>query len=86
MDSRPEARQPLTGIDVILGGDTHDAVPQPVAVTNASASTLVTNAGSNGQVLAVLDLELGKGKVADLRYRLLPGGLGTAEADRRCRR
>jgi len=62
----------VTGIDVILGGHTHDAVPQPVAVTNAGGVTLVTNAGSNGKFLAVLDLELGKGKVKDVRYRLLP--------------
>jgi sulfur-oxidizing protein SoxB len=32
----------------------------------------VTNAGSNGKFLAVLDLELAKGRVADVRYRLLP--------------
>src|SRR5712672_1472738 len=62
----------VSGIDVILGGHTHDAVPQPVAVTNAGGTTLVTNAGSNGKFLAVLDLELAKGKIADLRYRLLP--------------
>src|SRR5215468_8995522 len=62
----------VTGIDVILGGHTHDAVPQPVAVTNAAGVTLVTNAGSNGKFLAVLDLEIAKGKVADARYHLLP--------------
>jgi len=62
----------VTGIDVILGGHTHDAVPQPVAVNNAGGVTLVTNAGSNGKFLAVLDLEIAKGKVADARYRLLP--------------
>ena len=62
----------VSGIDVILGGHTHDAVPQPVAVTNAGGVTLVTNAGSNGKFLAVLDLELGKGRVKDVRYRLLP--------------
>jgi sulfur-oxidizing protein SoxB len=62
----------VTGIDVILGGHTHDAVPQPVAVKNAGGVTLVTNAGSNGKFLGVLDLDLGKGKVKDVRYRLLP--------------
>src|SRR3954467_11527297 len=62
----------VTGIDVILGGHTHDAVPQPIAVTNPGGVTLVPNAGSNGKFLAVLDLEIGKGKVANVRYRLLP--------------
>jgi sulfur-oxidizing protein SoxB len=62
----------VTGIDVILGGHTHDAVPQPIAVTNAGGTTLVTNAGSNGKFLGVLDLELTTGKVNDVRYRLLP--------------
>src|SRR4051812_966485 len=62
----------VSGIDVILGGHTHDAVPQPVAVGNSGGTTLVTNAGSNGKFLGVLDLDLGKGKVRDVRYRLLP--------------
>jgi sulfur-oxidizing protein SoxB len=62
----------VTGIDVILGGHTHDAIPQPIAVRNTKGVTLVTNAGSNGKFLAVLDLELAKGKVSNLRYRLLP--------------
>jgi 2',3'-cyclic-nucleotide 2'-phosphodiesterase (5'-nucleotidase family) len=34
--------------------------------------TIVTNAGSNGKFLAVLDLDVKGGKVADFRYRLLP--------------
>jgi sulfur-oxidizing protein SoxB len=62
----------ITGIDIVLGGHTHDAVPQPIAVRNANGVTLVTNAGSNGKFLGVLDLELAKGKVGNLRYRLLP--------------
>ncbi|WP_291686866.1 thiosulfohydrolase SoxB [Bradyrhizobium sp.] len=62
----------VSGIDVILGGHTHDAVPQPIPVTNAGGTTLVTNAGSSGKFLGVLDLELTKGKVSDVRYRLLP--------------
>jgi sulfur-oxidizing protein SoxB len=62
----------VTGIDVILGGHTHDAVPQPITVNNAGGNTLVTNAGSNGKYLAVLDLDIARGKVANARYRLLP--------------
>jgi sulfur-oxidizing protein SoxB len=62
----------VSGIDVILGGHTHDAVPQPIAVSNAGGTTLVTNAGSSGKFLGVLDLEIAKRRVADVRYRLLP--------------
>lgn len=62
----------VTGIDVILGGHTHDAVPRPVTVANAGGKTLVTNAGSSGKFLGVLDLALGKGAVKDVRYHLLP--------------
>src|SRR6201995_3126693 len=72
MDVDLKLASKVSGIDVILGGHTHDAVPQPVAVKNAGGSTLVTNAGSNGKFLGVLDLEIAKGKVSDVRYRLLP--------------
>jgi sulfur-oxidizing protein SoxB len=62
----------VTGIDAIMGGHTHDAVPAPVVVDNAAGKTLVTNAGSNSQFLGVLDLDVKDGKVRDYRYRLLP--------------
>lgn len=62
----------VTGIDVILGGHSHDAMPRPGIVTNAGGKTLVTNAGSSGKFLAVLDLDLGKGVVKHARYHLLP--------------
>jgi S-sulfosulfanyl-L-cysteine sulfohydrolase len=62
----------VRGIDVILGGHTHDAVPQPIAVTNSGGTTLVTNAGSNGKFLGVLDLDVASGRLSDVRYRLLP--------------
>ncbi len=62
----------VTGIDAILGGHTHDAVPLPVEVKNATGVTLVTNAGSNGKFLGVLDMDVGDGRVRDIKYRLLP--------------
>jgi len=62
----------VSGIDVILGGHTHDAVPEPILVANPGGTTLVTNAGSSGKFLGVLDLDIRKGRVSDIRYRLLP--------------
>ena len=62
----------VTGIDIILGGHTHDAVPEPVPVANRGGTTLVTNAGSNGKFLAVVDLDVRGKKVSGCRYRLLP--------------
>jgi len=72
MDVDLKLASTVTGLDVILGGHTHDGVPKPVEVKNSNGTTLVTNAGSNGKYLAVLDLELGKGRVKDYRYSLLP--------------
>ncbi len=62
----------LGGVDVILGGHTHDGLPKPVIVDGPGGKTLVTNAGSNGKFLGVLDFEVKAGRVADFRYRLLP--------------
>ncbi|MCU7933666.1 MAG: thiosulfohydrolase SoxB [Candidatus Thiodiazotropha sp. (ex Dulcina madagascariensis)] len=62
----------VSGIDVIFGGHTHDGMPAPTIVKNAGGKTLVTNAGSNGKFLGVMDLDVKGGKVRDFRYRLLP--------------
>ena len=72
MDVDVKLASRVTGIDLILGGHTHDAVPEPVSVANRNGATLVTNAGSNGKFLAVADLEVRGGKLRDCRYRLLP--------------
>jgi len=62
----------VTGINVILGGHTHDAIPAPIMVGNKRGKTAVTNAGSNGKFLAVLDMDVRNGAMQDFRYRLLP--------------
>ena len=62
----------VTGIDAILGGHTHDGVPVPTMVKNASGQTLVTNAGSNGKFLGVLDIDVKDKKVVAVNYKLLP--------------
>jgi sulfur-oxidizing protein SoxB len=73
----------VRGIDAILGGHTHDGVPLPVIVGNAGGKTLVTNAGSNGKFLGVLDLRVTAGRVEGFRYKLLPvfANLLPADAD-----
>jgi len=58
----------VRGIDAILGGHTHDGIPAPFKM----GDTLVTNAGSNGKFLGVLDLDVRGGRVSGYRYRLLP--------------
>ena len=62
----------IRGIDAIMGGHTHDGMPAPVVVKNAGGQTLVTNAGSNGKYLGVLDFDVRNGKIAGYRYKLLP--------------
>lgn len=62
----------VSGIDAILGGHTHDGMPVATVVSNKGGQTLVTNAGSNGKFLGVMDFDVKGGKVSDFRYRLLP--------------
>lgn len=62
----------VRGLDAILGGHTHDGVPGAIPVKNAGGTTLVTNAGSNGKFLGVLDFDVKGGKIADFRYKLMP--------------
>ncbi|HED15044.1 MAG TPA: thiosulfohydrolase SoxB [Gammaproteobacteria bacterium] len=62
----------VTGVDAILGGHTHDAVPTPQLISNAQGKTLVINSGSNAKYLSVLDFAVSGGKVSGYRYHMLP--------------
>ncbi|HRH82508.1 MAG TPA: thiosulfohydrolase SoxB [Thiobacillaceae bacterium] len=63
----------VDGVDAIFGGHTHDGVYQPVPVKTPNGGTcLVTNAGSNGKFLGVMDFSVKNGKVTGWKYRLLP--------------
>jgi sulfur-oxidizing protein SoxB len=72
----------VSGIDAILGGHTHDGMPVASIVANKGGKTIVTNAGSNGKFLGVIDFDVKDGKVADFRYRLLPVFANMLPADK----
>ena len=71
----------VRGVDAIFGGHTHDGVPVAIPVSNAGGKTLVTNAGSNGKFLGVMDFQVGSSGVTDFRYRLLPVFSNQIKAD-----
>jgi sulfur-oxidizing protein SoxB len=81
MDVDLQMASRVRGVDAIFGGHTHDGVPVAVPVSNAGGKTLVTNAGSNGKFLGVMDFDVKGGKVADFRYRLLPIFANQLKAD-----
>lgn len=69
----------LTGIDVIVGGHTHDILWQPEQV----GQTLIVQAGSHGKFLGELDLELRDGQVVGFQHRLIPVLAERVEPDSR---
>jgi len=72
----------VSGIDAILGGHTHDGMPVASIVSNKGGQTLVTNAGSNGKFVGVLDFDVKDKKIRDFRYRLLPVFANMLPADK----
>ncbi len=58
----------VTGIDVILSGHTHDALPEPVVV----GDTIIIASGSNGKFVSRVDLDVRDGKMMGFRHKLIP--------------
>lgn len=62
----------LDGVDIILGGHTHDITPKPIMVKNSNGVTHVVSSGSHGKCLSVFDLHIKKGKLVDFHFSMLP--------------
>jgi sulfur-oxidizing protein SoxB len=63
----------VNGIDAIFGGHTHDGIPVPVEVkTPDGGLCMVTNAGTNGKFVGMMDMDIGEGGVNGMQYHLVP--------------
>ncbi|MBO6919138.1 MAG: thiosulfohydrolase SoxB [Rhizobiaceae bacterium] len=58
----------VSGIDVILSGHTHDALPEPVL----SGNTIIVPSGSNGKFVSRVDLDIRDGGMKGYRHKLIP--------------
>ena len=58
----------VTGIDVILSGHTHDALPEPVLI----GETIIVASGSNGKFVSRVDLDIQNGRMMGFRHKLIP--------------
>lgn len=69
----------VSGIDVILSGHTHDALPEPVQIGN----TIIVASGSNGKFVSRVDLDVRDGRMMGFRHKLIPilSDVITADAD-----
>lgn len=73
MDVDIKMAERIPGLNAVFGGHTHDGVPQPVKVKNVAGNTCwVTNAGSNGKFIGVMDFDIQNGKVKEMHYQMLP--------------
>ena len=58
----------VTGIDIILSGHTHDALPEPVLIDN----TIIVASGSNGKFVSRIDLDVRNGQMMGFKHKLIP--------------
>ena len=73
MDVDIKMAQRIPGLNAVFGGHTHDGIPQPVKVKNVSGGECwVTNAGSNGKFLGVMDMDIRDGEIKSMQYHMLP--------------
>lgn len=73
MDVDVKMAERVPGLNAVFGGHTHDGIPKPMEIKNVEGHTcLVTNAGSNGKFVGVMDFDIQDGGLKGMHYRMLP--------------
>jgi len=73
MDVDIKMAERVPGLNAVFGGHTHDGIPQPIKVKNpAGHECWVTNAGSNGKYVGVMDFDIEKNAIKNMSYKMLP--------------
>ncbi|MCL5673475.1 MAG: thiosulfohydrolase SoxB [Deltaproteobacteria bacterium] len=58
----------INGIDIIVGGHTHDILPAPQIINN----TIIVQAGTHGKFVGRIDLNVQNKKIIDYDHKLIP--------------
>jgi sulfur-oxidizing protein SoxB len=83
MDVDIKMAERVPGLNAVFGGHTHDGIPKPIEVKNVEGnSCLVTNAGSNGKYIGVMDFDIQEGGIKGMHYKMLPVISGMLPADK----
>ena len=73
MDVDIKMAERVPGLNAVFGGHTHDGIPQPIKVKNVEGNECwVTNAGSNGKYVGVMDFDIQGGELKGMHYKMLP--------------
>ncbi len=83
MDVDIKMAERVPGLNAVFGGHTHDGMPKPLKVKNVEGGECwVTNAGSNGKYVGVMDFDIQDGKIKSMEYNMLPVITDWLEADK----
>ena len=83
MDVDIKMAERVPGLNAVFGGHTHDGMPKPIKVKNVDGGECwVTNAGSNGKYVGVMDFDIQGGKLKGMHYQMLPVITDWLDADK----
>ena len=73
MDVDIKMAERVPGLNAVFGGHTHDGIPKPLKIKNIDGNHCwVTNAGSNGKFIGVMDFDINEKGIDSMHYKMLP--------------